>query len=259
LSLAQPPPEGYDVEMNRQTVIILSSDASFSREVIAKWAQGSVNAAAPEFILLDPSLARDLNSVQYDLAIADFCTSSSHEHKSANRHQLSGKETIQKQFDSIKRSIIAAGRPALIIHSDAALDYYGIKGAAIELRREPLIWAETVALVGREVLRRRQAESRSWEAENISSAAHADAILGRYMLEMRVNINNALTTLLGNAELISHESGLPASVQVQADALRNMTLRLHGIFQRFDSLDKELDVTVRNAAAKSVAATPSFH
>jgi hypothetical protein len=79
------------------------------------------------------------------------------------------------------------------------------------------------------------------------------------MLEMRVNINNALTTLLGNAELLSHESGLPASVQVQADALRNMALRLHGIFQRFESLDKELDVTVRNSAAKSVAATTSVH
>jgi hypothetical protein len=245
--------------MNRQSVIILSSVASFSREVIAKWPQGSANATAPEFILLDPSLARDLNSVQYDLAIADCCANPSPEHMSAARHQLCGKETIQKQFVSINRSIVASGKPALVIHSDSGRDYYAIKGAVIELRREPLLWAETVGLIGREVLRRRQAESRSREAEVISYMAHADAILGRYMLEMRVNINNALTTLLGNAELLSHESGLPVSVQVQADALRNMALRLHGIFQRFESLDKELDVTVRNSAAKSVAATTSIH
>jgi hypothetical protein len=245
--------------MNRQTVIILSSDASFSREVIAKWPQGNANATAPEFILLDPSLARDLTSVQYDLAIADFCTSSIRENGPSDTHRICGKETIQKQFDSIKRSIVASGKPALVIHSDLDRDFYVIKGSLIELRREPLLWAETVGLIGREVLRRRQAESRSREAEDISYAAHADAILGRYMLEMRVNINNALTTLLGNAELLSHESGLPASVQVQADALRNMALRLHGIFQRFESLDKELDVTVRNSVIKAVAATTSIH
>jgi hypothetical protein len=245
--------------MNRQTVIVLSSDASFPREVIAKWPQGSANATAPEFILLDPSLARDLNTVQYDLAIADFCRSSTRENALARKHRFSDEQTIQKKFDNIERCIAASGKPAIIIHSDSGLDYYAIKGAVIELRREPLLWAETVGLIGREILRRRQAESRSREAENISSAAHADAILGRYMQEMRVNVNNALTTLLGNAELLSHESGLPASVQVQADALRNMALRLHGIFQRFESLDKELDVTVRNSAAKSVAATTSVH
>ena len=245
--------------MNRQTVIILSSDASFSREVIAKWAPESAHATAPEFISLDPSLARDLNSVDYDLAIADFCRNSGRGPRFADEYQRYDKETIQKQFDSITRSMLAAGRPALIIHSDAALDYCVIKGAAIQLRREPLVWADTVGLLGREILRRRHAESRSLEAEKISSAAQADAILGRYMLDMRVNINNALTTLLGNGELLSHESGLPASVQVQADALRNMALRLHGIFQRFESLDKELDVTVRNSTAKSVAATTSVH
>jgi hypothetical protein len=34
-----------------------------------------------------------------------------------------------------------------------------------------------------------------------------------------------------------------------------MALRLHGIFQRFALLDKELDVSVRNSGARSVAAS----
>ena len=245
--------------MNRQTVIILSSDASFSREVIAKWPQGSAGFTAPEFISLDPSLARDLNVVHYDLAIADFCWKSDPENSCSNEHRVSDKKTIQTKLGSIERSIVASGKPALIVHANTAVNFYAIKGAVIELRREPQVWAETLGLMGREILRRRQAESRSREAENFASAAHADAILGRYMLDMGVNINNALTTLLGNAELISHESGLPPSVQVQADALRTMALRLNGIFQRFASLDKELEVTVRNSVAKSVAASPSIH
>jgi hypothetical protein len=242
--------------MNRPTVIILSSDPSFPREVIAKWPHGLGNSTLPEFILLDPSLARDLNGGHYDLAIADFCKPSDgedgFEHKDDRR--LSKKEPAEKKFDAIKRLIVASSKPALIIHSDSP-DYSVIEGAIIELRREPMVWAETIGLIGREILRRRHAESRHREAENISSAAQADATLGRYMLEMRVNINNALTTLLGNAELLSHESGLPANVQVQADALRNMALRLHGIFQRFALLDKELDVSVRNSGARSVAAS----
>jgi hypothetical protein len=245
--------------MTRQTVIILSSDASFSREVIAKWPQESAGFTAPEFISLDPSLARDLNVVQYDLAIADFCGKSDSENSCSSEHRVSDKETIPMELDNIQRSIVASGKSALIIHANSAADFYAIKGAVIELRREPQVWAETLGLMGREILRRRQAESRSREAENIASDAHADAILGRYVLEMGLNINNALTTLLGNAELISHESGLPASVQVQADALRTMALRLNGIFQRFASLDKELEVTVRNSGAKRVAASSSIH
>jgi hypothetical protein len=243
--------------MKRPTVIFLSRDASFSREVIAKWPHGLGNSTLPEFILLDPSLARDLNGGHYDLAIADFCKPSDGENgfEYEDDRRLSKKEPAEKKFDAIKRLIVASSKPALIIHSDASPNYSVIEGAIIELRREPMVWAETIGLIGREILRRRHAESRHREAENISSGAQADATLGRYMLEMRVNINNALTTLLGNAELLSHESGLPANVQVQADALRNMALRLHGIFQRFALLDKELDVSVRNSGARSVAAS----
>jgi hypothetical protein len=74
------------------------------------------------------------------------------------------------------------------------------------------------------------------------------------MVEMRTNVNNALTTVLGNAELLAHEPGLPATVRSQADALRNMALRLHEIFQRFSSLEKELTVAARDGKSKSAAA-----
>jgi hypothetical protein len=109
-------------------------------------------------------------------------------------------------------------------------------------------------LIGGEILRRRQAESRAAEAEKICAAAQAEATLGRYMVEMRTNVNNALTTVLGNAELLVHEPGLPATMAAQADALRNMALRLHEVFQRFSSLEKELVVVARESGKKSVAA-----
>jgi hypothetical protein len=72
------------------------------------------------------------------------------------------------------------------------------------------------------------------------------------MVEMRTNVNNALTTVLGNAELLVNEIGLPAYIATQADAIRNMALRLHEVFRRFSSLEKELNVAAR-VPRKSVA------
>jgi hypothetical protein len=74
------------------------------------------------------------------------------------------------------------------------------------------------------------------------------------MVEMRTNINNALTTVLGNAELLVHEPGLPASVQMQADAIRSMAMRLHEIFCRFSSIEKELSGGNRDLNSKAASA-----
>jgi hypothetical protein len=122
------------------------------------------------------------------------------------------------------------------------------------LGREPELWSAIAGLLGREILRRCQAESRTRAAEKTCAAAQADATLGRYMLEMRTNINNALTTVLGNAELLTLEPGLPATVQAQADTIRNMALRLHEIFRRFASIEKELAVAARETSNRAVHA-----
>ena len=112
-------------------------------------------------------------------------------------------------------------------------------------------------LLGREILRRSQAESRAQEAEQVRAAAEAEATLGRYMAEMRHNVSNALTSILGNAELLLLEPGLPANVLAQADTVRNMALRLHEVFQRFSSIEKELTVAARESGKKISRAAAS--
>jgi hypothetical protein len=243
--------------MNQPTVIILSSDPAFSREITANWPRGSGSSGTPEFIVLDPTLSSDLNGGHHDLAILDNSGQTA-SGKSAKRRGRRNQESVASKANDtdldIKLSLVSLGRPAIVIQPDSEMIFYAIKGSAIEIRREPRIWAEITGLIGREVLRRRQAESQSSEAEKLSNAAQAEATLGRYMLEMRVSVNNALTTLLGNAELLSHEAGLPAAVHVQADTIRNMSLRLHEIFQRFSSLEKELRITAGESSQKGVAA-----
>jgi hypothetical protein len=243
--------------MNHPTVIILSSDPAFSREITATWPRGTSGSGTPEFIVLDPSLSSDLNGRHYDLAILDNSrqTASGQTEKArGRRNQKNFAPKVHGRVLDLKLSLVTLGRPAIVIQPHSEINFYGINGAVIEIRREPQTWAGITGLVGREVLRRRQAESQSFEAERLSSSAQAEATLGRYMLEMRVSVNNALTTLLGNAELLSNEAGLPAAVHVQADTIRNMSLRLHEIFQRFSSLDKELRITVGESSQQRAAA-----
>ncbi len=242
---------------NRPTVLILASDPAFSREITAHWPQDPApQFHSPEFIVLDPAFSRDLKGSNYDLAIAD---ASYYEKRKHNKHDKKDENDPSKNKDrngpnQFLNQSLAAGKPVIMIHCDPARAFYNIHGAVIELRGEPGVWPALAGLIGREILRRCQAESHAREAEKLCAAAQSEATLGRYMLEMRTNVNNALTTVLGNAELLVLEPGLPASVLAQADTIRNMALRLHEVFQRFSSLEKELTVEARESGKKSLHA-----
>jgi hypothetical protein len=235
--------------MNRPTVLILASDPAFSREITANWPQDPApHSNGPEFIVLDKGFSRDLKGSHYDLAIADAASDERNKDGKKDRHDKNDRNK------ALQQSLAAASKPAILIHSDPSLDLYNFHGAVLELRREPGLWPAIAGLVGREILRRVQAESCAREAEKICAAAQAEATLGRYMVEMRTNVNNALTTVLGNAELLVLEPGLPATVLAQADTIRNMALRLHEVFQRFSSIEKELSVAARESGKKAARA-----
>jgi hypothetical protein len=232
----------------RPTVLILASDPAFAREVKAHWPQAPVHSDGPEFVILDEGFARGLEGSNYDLAIAD----ASSVEKKNDKRKLPNK-TLNK---GLKLALVAAGRPAIVIHSDPSREFYNIQGAVIDLRRELGLWPAIAGLLGREILRRGQAELSARTANKARAAAEDEAVLGRYMVEMRTHINNALTTVLGNAELLVQEPDLPASVRMQADAIRSMAMRIHEIFCRFSSLEKELSCGNRdfNSKVASVAA-----
>ena len=101
-------------------------------------------------------------------------------------------------------------------------------------------WPDTLVLLASEVLRRVDAIARAERTEMLNVQLKCHATLGQYIIDMRHNMNNALTSVLGNAELLLLEPGaFSASVRSQLDTIRNMALRLHEILQRFSSLEKE--------------------
>jgi signal transduction histidine kinase len=214
--------------MTRPSVLILSSNSAFARELNAHW---PADPNPPDFTVLEEALFRDDAVSQYDLVIADVSS--------------------QKSHSEIRRALAESGKAAILIHAEPSLAVPYSEGATIELPRLEGQWPVLAGLLGREILRRCQAEGRAREAEGLYAAAEAEATLGRYIAEMRHNVNNALTSVLGNAELLMLEPGLPANVLVQADTILNMALRLHEVFQRFSSIEKELSVAARQSGKRN--------
>ena len=222
------------MKLNRPTVLILSSDPAFAREITTNWPK---DRESPEFVVIEQDLCSEFQSDTFDLAIADALSAD--------------------KWENLRRAIIVAGKPAILLGYDISIEALPGQASILELSREPESWAAMAGLLGREILRRSQAESRAHEAEQVCTAAQADATLGRYMAEMRHSVNNALTSILGNAELMLLEPGLPVNVLAQADTVRNMALRLHEVFQRFSSIEKELTVAARESEKKISRATAS--
>jgi signal transduction histidine kinase len=102
-------------------------------------------------------------------------------------------------------------------------------------------WAQTLLLVAGESLRRAEAVRLARQAERTAAKNENHATLGRYMLDMKHSMNNALTSMLGNAELLLLEPGqLSTQSLAQIKTIHSMALRIHEIMSRFSSLAAEM-------------------
>jgi signal transduction histidine kinase len=109
-------------------------------------------------------------------------------------------------------------------------------------------WLDILILVASETLRKCEAIARAKRLEEINALLESQATLGRYILEMRHSLNNALTSVLGNSELmLLEQETLSARTSSQVETIRNMGLRMHEVLQRFSSLEKELKVAEKQA------------
>ena len=113
-------------------------------------------------------------------------------------------------------------------------------------------WSATLVAVASEMLQRVEAGRRARQALEAAARSAREATLGRYMVEMMHNLNNALTSILGNAELLLLEPGqLSAQPLQQIKTVHSMALRIHEVLQRFSSLASEM----REAEMESQAET----
>jgi signal transduction histidine kinase len=210
--------------VDQPTLLIVSDDAEFPGAVTGRW-QSERNT--PAFTLMTGDLCQGLDADAFTLAIVG---------------------PVRPQgLPAVLRALEPSGKPVLLVCDDGT----SVREVRELLPRVMILrqnegWVEALVLVAGEVLRRCEAVERVRRADRANALLKQQATLGSYMLEMRHNLNNALTSVLGNSELLLLEPGsLSAMARSQIETIRNMALRMHEILQRFSSLEKELKVAAR--------------
>jgi signal transduction histidine kinase len=212
--------------LDQPTVLIVSDEAEFSRAITTRWQSQPL---VPVFTLVSGDLCQAPDEEAFDLAI----------------------------LGSVRRALFApalaaledSARPVIVVSDRQPKPTRAARAQVVELGRHEG-WLETLVLVASETLLRTQAVAHADGLERANRALACQAQLGRYIVEMRHNLNNALTTVLGNSELLLLEEGsLTPAVRFQIETIRSMGLRMHEVLQRFSSLENEGKVSQQLASS----------
>jgi signal transduction histidine kinase len=200
------------------TVLIIADDAAFARDLVGRW-QAERNV--PAFAVVSSAVWQGADG-GFDLAIVG--------------------PMEQSQLAAVLRMLQASSRAPVFLVGDAAVAQLAREEfpRVLVLRRYQG-WLDAAVLIANEALRRVEASARAQAAEQALTAEQRCATLGRFMLEMRHNLNNALTSVLGNAELLLLEpAALSHEVRDQVKTIHCMAMRIHEVWQRFSSLEVEM-------------------
>jgi signal transduction histidine kinase len=109
-------------------------------------------------------------------------------------------------------------------------------------------WAEYAAALAQETVLRLEAQAQVGEVKQQVRELERFAALGRFIVEARHGLGNALTGVLGHSELLLLEDdGLRGEVRAQLETIHSMSLKMHETFHRLSSLEMELRVAERQA------------
>jgi len=221
--------------LNRSNILVISDDPEFARTAAACW---QAEHHVPEITLASSDVWHPSIAAGYAVVI------------------------IGPVRDGRSQSILAAldGAPATAVISAAA----DAKVSAALQAKHPQFtfvplqdgWTTNLIAISREALRRVEAVRRAQRAERLGLENQSCATLGRYMLEMRPNINNALTSVLGNADLLMLDAeAARGDSREQIQTIHAMALRLNEIMQRFSSLASEVRLNEKESHTETEGLT----
>jgi len=215
--------------VEQPTVLIITDQAEFARSITCRWQS---ERSLPAFVLMSSNVRLGFDPGSFELAIVGSIRPAA--------------------LSVVLEALDAAGKRVLFVSPDPAmLEKIRDRWPGMLALRQQENWLDTLLLVGSEVLHRVRAETNAIGAEKTSALLEQQATLGRYMLDMRHTLNNTLTAMLGNSELLLLEPGsLSAEARSQIETIRHMALRIHEVLRRFSSLEKELMVLGQEARRK---------
>ena len=205
--------------MRHANVLILTDETEFARLLTACW---QAERQAPGITVISSELWREHDLPPHDLVVVG--------------------PVNEGTLTSVLRSLDAATAVILCAPADSR-EYGQLRTKYPRLVRIPLRedWAQTLLLVAGESLRRAEALRIARQAERNAAKNENHATLGRYMLDMKHSVNNALTSMLGNAELLLLEPGqLSSQSLAQIKTIHSMAMRINEVMQRFSSLSSEM-------------------
>jgi signal transduction histidine kinase len=216
--------------LDQPSILIISDNADLSRAVTGRWQS---ERTVPSFTLMSSDICLGLDPDTFHLAIAGGLR--------------------PQALSVVLEAMEVAGKRVLFVSEDMRIvQTVRDRWPGMAIVRQQENWLDTLVLVAGEILLRVSAEIEARRFEQANVLLQRQALLGRYMLEMRHTLNNTLTSVLGNSELLLLEPGsLSAGARSQIETIRNMSLRMHEILQRFSSLEKELTVVDRQAEKES--------
>jgi signal transduction histidine kinase len=218
--------------VDQPTVLIISDDPEFAHTIIARW-QGE--NSRPAFTVMKGDLCQKLTADSFEVAVVGAV-----------------RPTV---LAAVLHALEPLTKPVLFIwDGEQSVDAVRTSQLRVMILRQHEGWLDSVVLVVSEALRHCEALARAVRAEEANILLKRQATLGRYILEMRHSVNNALTSVLGNSELLLLEpETFSAGARLQIETIRNMALRMHEILQRFSSLEKELTVIERQTEKSKTA------
>jgi signal transduction histidine kinase len=221
--------------LNPSSVLIVSDDPEFARTLTARWQS---ERHVPEITLVTTSVWHPTSASNYDLVIIG--------------------PVRNGNPSAILAAVSFSPRTAAIVFAEQEKNIAALHAEHPHLLVVPRQdgWAGTLVLVSIEALRRVEAVQRAQRAEGLALASQGHATLGRYMLEMRPSVNNALTSVLGNADLLLLEPGQDAGEsREQIQTIHTMALRLNEIMQRFSSLATEMRAGEKESQSETEVAS----
>lgn len=226
--------------MRNASVLILTDEPEFARLLTACW---QAERQAPGITVLSSELWKNHQVAPHDLVVVG--------------------PVVEGKLSGILRSFEPTAAVILCVPTDSQelglLRSRHPRLVHIPLRED---WAQTLLLVAGESLRRAEALRLSRQAERLAAKNERHATLGRYMMDMKHSVNNALTSMLGNAELLLLEPGqLSSQSLAQIKTIHSMALRINEIMQRFSSLASEMREAENASQAETEVepATPGPH
>lgn len=204
--------------MEQRRILIVSDDPEFVDLLVQSWRRCQY---APEFAVCKCGSAE---LAECAVVVAD------------------GPEALASLRGDVQRAIIVAAADKLLPETGA------LARTMVRIRRSEG-WAEVTAALAQETALRVEALQKVEEAERRLQELEHLAALGRFISEARHGLGNALTSVLGNSELLLMAPRPElCDVRGQIETIHQMSLRILETLQGLSSLDAEMMQKKRGAS-----------